>query len=127
MAASERIHRGLDPLTVRLRVRYGSRRGRCNGAHLAPSQMLENYVWVEESLRRMSGHYLTGAPVPTAMLQNQLAARMAMAGLLTRRQVRLAGHLARRLAVPKPLHLPLQWADTLRRSRKPMWVGGHDF
>ena len=53
----------------------------------APSQMLENYTWEAESLRRMSAHYQTNAPIPDVMLQRQLSSRMAMAGLLTKRQV----------------------------------------
>ena len=49
--------------------------------------MLENYTWEAESLRRMSAHYQTNAPIPDVMLQRQLSSRMAMAGLLTKRQV----------------------------------------
>jgi Zn-dependent oligopeptidase len=61
--------------------------------------MLENYVWEGESLRRMSGHYQTNAPIPDAMLQRQLDARMAMAGLLTRRQVRQGQRVCARMCV----------------------------
>ena len=29
----------------------------------APSQMLENWCWMPEALRRMSAHHETGAPI----------------------------------------------------------------
>ncbi len=39
----------------------------------APSQMLENWVWNEECLKLMSGHYKTGEKLPSDMLQKMLA------------------------------------------------------
>ncbi|XP_060037914.1 transducin-like enhancer protein 6 isoform X2 [Erinaceus europaeus] len=56
----------------------------------APSQMLENWVWEREPLRRMSGHHRTGEPLPPALLDQLLASRQANAGLLNLRQVVLA-------------------------------------
>eukprot|EP00741_Cyanophora_paradoxa_P006272 tig00000989_g6081.t1 len=52
-----------------------------------PSQMLENWCWEEESLRAMSSHYETGAPLPDELLGRMIAAKNADAGLLTLRQV----------------------------------------
>ena len=39
----------------------------------APSQMLENWVWNEECLKLMSGHYKTGEKLPSDMLKKMLA------------------------------------------------------
>jgi len=56
----------------------------------APSQMLENWVWEEESLRKMSQHYETGKPIPQTMLTNLIASRKANTGYNNLRQVLIA-------------------------------------
>jgi len=56
----------------------------------APSQMLENWVWQPEALKRMSRHYQTSEPIPTALMDSLLKSRNANAGLLNMRQVLLA-------------------------------------
>jgi len=56
----------------------------------APSQMLENWVWEEESLRLMSRHYRDETPLPKEMLDKLVASRNANAGGFTLRQVFLA-------------------------------------
>jgi len=53
----------------------------------APSQMLENWVWQEESLRLMSRHYKDGTPLPKEMLDKLIASKNANAGGLNLRQV----------------------------------------
>ena len=36
----------------------------------APSQMLENWCWEEEPLKKMSGHYLDNSEIPKDILGN---------------------------------------------------------
>ena len=52
--------------------------------------MLENWVWEEESLRRMSGHYKDSSPIPKEILSKLIASRKANAGGFNLRQIALA-------------------------------------
>ncbi|XP_033636592.1 thimet oligopeptidase-like isoform X3 [Asterias rubens] len=55
----------------------------------APSQMLENWCWQAESLRRMSGHHTEGTPIPDEMVEKLVKARNANAGVFNLRQILL--------------------------------------
>ena len=37
--------------------------------------MLENWVWEEESLKMISGHYKDGSPIPADLLKNLIGSR----------------------------------------------------
>jgi len=53
----------------------------------APSQMLENWVWEEESLKLMSGHYKDGSPIPADLLSALAKSKKANVGGASLRQI----------------------------------------
>lgn len=55
-----------------------------------PSQLLENWCWSAETLPMISGHHVTGEPLPDDLLQRMLAARNFQAGLMMMRQLEFA-------------------------------------
>ena len=55
----------------------------------APSQMLENWCWTRESLRRMSKHYKSGAAIPDELLDTLIKSKTANAGTFNLRQILL--------------------------------------
>ncbi|MDV7104103.1 oligopeptidase A [Vibrio sp. TH_r3] len=52
-----------------------------------PSQFLENWCWEEEALAFISGHYETGEPLPSAMLEKMLAAKNFQSAMFILRQL----------------------------------------
>jgi oligopeptidase A len=55
-----------------------------------PSQFLENYAWHPEVLQQISGHYQSGAPLPSPMQTRLIATRSFHAGLAMMRQLEFA-------------------------------------
>ncbi len=55
----------------------------------APSQIMENWMWEPEVLRRFARHYETGEPIPADLVARLVAARDLNVGLFTMRQVYL--------------------------------------
>ena len=53
----------------------------------APSQMLENWVWQEESLRLMSSHFKTKEQIPTEVLSKLVASQNSFAGAKALRRI----------------------------------------
>jgi len=72
----------------------------------APSQMLENWVWMEESLKLMSKHYKDGSAIPKEMLSKLIASKNANAGAINLRQIYLA-------TFDQQLHTRDKAADTM--------------
>ena len=55
----------------------------------APSQIMENWMWEAEVLRRFARHYRSGEPIPESLVSALVAARDQNVGLQTLRQVSL--------------------------------------
>jgi oligopeptidase A len=55
-----------------------------------PSQFLENYAWHPEVLERISGHFESGAPLPSETQSRLIATRSFHAGLSMMRQLEFA-------------------------------------
>jgi thimet oligopeptidase len=55
-----------------------------------PSQMLENWAWDKQILKRISGHYITGKPLPDSLIANMLKARKFRISTMYLRQMLLA-------------------------------------
>lgn len=55
-----------------------------------PSQMLEEWLWDRDMLKKVSGHYKTGAPLPDDMIDNILALKTFDSGNFLQRQLVLS-------------------------------------
>ncbi len=55
-----------------------------------PSQFMENFCWERGVVRHMSGHVVSGEPLPAALFDKLLAAKNFQSGLQTLRQVEFA-------------------------------------
>ena len=53
----------------------------------APSQMFEAWVWSPDTLPMLSGHYETGEPLPTDLLERMIAAKSLCSGMMDETQV----------------------------------------
>nr|XP_039270641.1 thimet oligopeptidase-like [Styela clava] len=56
----------------------------------APSQMLENWCWEHEAVKRMSKHYKDGSEIPSEMMDSLVKSRNANIGVFLLRQITLA-------------------------------------
>lgn len=55
-----------------------------------PSQFMENFCWQKPALELISGHYLSGQPLPDELFDRMLAAKHFQAGMLMVRQLEFA-------------------------------------
>lgn len=55
-----------------------------------PSQMLENWAWEKDILKKISGHYKTNKPLPDALITNMLRARKFRVSTMYLRQMLLS-------------------------------------
>jgi len=55
-----------------------------------PSQFLENFAWHPTVIERLSGHHLTGEPLPRALLERLIASRNFQSAMQMLRQVEFA-------------------------------------
>ncbi len=57
----------------------------------APSQMLENWVWKKETLKKLSGHYLNhNQKLPDELIEKMIQAKLLNVGIQTLRQLAFA-------------------------------------
>lgn len=56
----------------------------------APSQMLENWCWEPEALKRMSKHYKDGSEIPKEVMEKLIKSRNANVGVFLLRQIVLS-------------------------------------
>lgn len=52
-----------------------------------PSQMLENWIWDKEILKRVSKHYQTGQPLPEKMIDQKIESQKGMVATATLNQI----------------------------------------
>ena len=55
----------------------------------APSQMLENWCWEKDALKRMSAHVETSEPLPDDLIDPLIKSRNANTGIFNKRQILL--------------------------------------
>ena len=52
-----------------------------------PSQMLENWIWDKDILKKVSKHYETGQPLPDKMIEQKIASQSGMVATATLNQI----------------------------------------
>ncbi|MBO6557594.1 MAG: M3 family metallopeptidase [Pseudomonadales bacterium] len=86
-----------------------------------PSQFMENFCWQAESLAVISGHFKSGDPLPTEMLEKLLKARNFNAAMMMVRQLEFA-LFDFRLHVEFDPAIEGQMADIISRVREEVAV-----
>ena len=71
----------------------------------APSQMLENWCWEKEPLRKMSCHYKDKSEIPEDVLNALVKSRTAYVGNFNLRQIVLASYDQRIHSSPEVCYL----------------------
>ena len=90
----------------------------------APSQMLENWAWDPQILKRVSAEVTTGRPLPDDLIQKMIAARYVHYALQTTTQILYATVDMEYHTQAPPVDTTAVWAATAARTTPNQYVPG---